>query len=525
MINRIIENRITILLPFLVSVVFVGSWLSAFQKLFIRWGSGDNSYAYLIIPLFLYICWENRHRFDFSHFRASPFALIPAILSAITMVAGELGSVETLLYIGIWLAFFSLGVFLYGMELRRLIFPWILLLFMIPLPPFINNMLTFNLKLAASALATQMLRLSGVSVLREGNIIDIGVEKLQVVDACSGLRFLIPMLLMALLVGYFFNKKKYSSLMLLLVVPPLSVLINGFRVYATALLLLGGHKKLADGLFHDFAGWVVFMAGGTFLLLFSFLLRKLERVSELRSKDRPARSGERSPENLKDKGSFFPPKRSFQALITAVLMMVIFAGSAWSVSGRSLEQGHPGIVRTPFNEFPMTLGEWQGKRHYLSDEIMGSLWADDYVSALFRHPEQGSAIQLFIPYYEYQATGHTAHAPQSCLLGGGWAILSSDDRVVQLNEESITIRVMIMKKDEVKLIASYFFFQRGRVITSPWMNKAYLMWDALTRKRTDGALVRVELILAENKTLEDAFGELELFLGHLWPVLPKYIPE
>jgi EpsI family protein len=103
--------------------------------------------------------------------------------------------------------------------------------------------------------------------------------------------------------------------------------------------------------------------------------------------------------------------------------------------------------------------------------------------------------------------------------------MNSADRVVRLNDDSITIRVMIMKKDEMRLIASYFFFQRGRVITSPWMNKAYLMWDALTRKRTDGALVRVELILGENKTLSGAFADLELFLGHLWPILPQYIPE
>ncbi len=525
MITGIMKNRIIILLPFLLSFVFVGSWLSAFQKIFIRWNSGDNSYGYLIIPLFLYLCWENRHRFDFLHFRASPFALIPAFFSAVTMIAGELGSVETLLYIGIWLAFLSLGVFLYGMELRRFIFPWIILLFMIPLPPFINNILTFNLKLAASVLATQMLRLSGVSVLREGNIIDIGVEKLQVVDACSGLRFLIPMILMALLVGYFFNRKGYARLILLLVVPPLSVLINGFRVYGTALLLLGGHKKLAEGLFHDFTGWVVFVAGGTFLLLFAFLLRKMENVSGLKSKENPVRSGERSPATLKDTGSFFPRQRSFQALITVVLMMVMFAGSAWSVSGRRVDKGNPGIERTPFSEFPMTLGEWQGKRHYLSDEIMDSLWADDYVTALFRHPDQGSVIQLLIPYYEYQATRHTAHAPQACLLGGGWAILSSADRAVRLKDDSITIRAMVMEKDGIRLIASYFFFQRGRVITSPWMNKAYLMWDALTRKRTDGALVRVELVLAENKTLTEAFAELELFLGHLWPLLPQYIPE
>jgi exosortase len=101
---------------------------------------------------------------------------------------GELGSVETLLYIGIWGCFLGLMMVLYGWRIRYLIFPLIILALIVPLPPFVNRMLTFQLKLAASSIATAMLRLSGVSVFQDGNIIDLGVTQLQVVDACNGLR-------------------------------------------------------------------------------------------------------------------------------------------------------------------------------------------------------------------------------------------------------------------------------------------------------------------------------------------------
>jgi hypothetical protein len=67
-------------------------------------------------------------------------------------------------------------------------------------------------------------------------------------------------------------------------------------------------------------------------------------------------------------------------------------------------------------------------------------------------------------------------------------------------------------------------FQWGRVITSPWMNKAYLMWDAFKKRRTDGALVRVEMVMAPGQTVDEAWKELEDFIAKLWPILPEYVP-
>ena len=129
-------------------------------------------------------------------------------------------------------------------------------------------------------------------------------------------------------------------------------------------------------------------------------------------------------------------------------------------------------------------------------------------------------------FYQYQGTRHTAHAPQSCMLGSGWALFNSKDQMINLNPHgAIKIRTVTWEKEDYKLLGSYFFFQRGRVITSPWMNKFYLMWDAFTKRRTDGALVRVEMIVAPGQTMDDAYKVLEGFIAKLWPILPKYVPE
>ena len=182
--------------------------------------------------------------------------------------------------------------------------------------------------------------------------------------------------------------------------------------------------------------------------------------------------------------------------------------------------------RQSFQSFPINIGEWEGRRSFISQEILDQLWADDYVQASFANRHTGNAIHLLIPFYEWQGTRHTIHAPQACLLGGGWALTGSKERMVTVEPgREIPVMTLKLEKGNARILGSYFFFQRGRVITSPWLNKAYLMWDAFTKRRTDGALVRAELMMTPGQSIDDAWQKLEGFITELWPILPKYIPE
>jgi hypothetical protein len=236
-------------------VSLIVSFWFGFQKLHLRWDSGDNNYCYLIIPVFIYLLWDRRSQgsgfrvprwnppgggqqsciplgkqgsrrkedetgeesteeveqsekygFRFGEFSWNVLGIIPVLLSIGLIFVGELGSVETLMYMGIWGCVVGIVFTLYGWRIRYLIFPLIILAFIVPLPPFINRMLTFQLKLAASSIAVLMLRGTGLTVFQEGNIIDLGITQLQVVDACSGMRYLMPLILIALLVGHFYGK-------------------------------------------------------------------------------------------------------------------------------------------------------------------------------------------------------------------------------------------------------------------------------------------------------------------------------
>jgi exosortase D (VPLPA-CTERM-specific) len=497
-----------------ITLILLLSLFPILQKLQIQWSSGDNSYAYLIVPLFIYLCWEKKASFRFGEFSWHIWGIIPAAASVIIMFAGELGSMETLLYIGIWGSIVSVMAALYGRRLRYLWFPLLILAFIVPLPPFVNRMLTFNLKLAASSLSVMMLRLADVSVLQDGNIIDLGITQLQVVDACSGLRYLMPLILMALLFGYFYCRRWWQNAVLLITVIPLSIIVNGLRIFATGMLHVWGHPELAEDFFHDFSGWIVFMLAGAILLGISLILRRIgDGEQGIRGKgDQKVRRTE-----VSDNSGWKKP-----VAITAILCL-LFVGSGYALQKLPSAANMP--QRTSFETFPMTIGDWQAKRDYLSQDILNSLWSDDYVSATYFNNDRRHAIHLLIPFYEYQGTRHTAHAPQSCMLGGGWALIGSQERTVTTADGTqFPIMTSIWEKGDTRVLGSYFFFQRGRTITSPWMNKYWLMVDAFTRQRTDGALVRAEMTLPSNQSLDDAYKVLEGFVGRVYAMLPEYVP-
>lgn len=100
------------------------------------------------------------------------------------------------------------------------------------------------------------------------------------------------------------------------------------------------------------------------------------------------------------------------------------------------------------------------------------------------------------------------------------------DRQVKLNDsKSITIRTMQLQKGVSHMMAGYFFLGRGRDVVSPWMNKFYLLWDALSKRRTDGALVRVEMVVEESQLNATAYQDMENFITQLWKILPQYVPN
>jgi exosortase len=157
----------------------------------------------------------------------------------------------------------------------------LLLATMVPLPTIVYNQLAAPLQLLASRVATDTAQLLGVAVFREGNIIHLANSTLGVAEACSGLRSVSSLVIGALLLGYLDLDRVWARIVLLTLAIPAAILTNVIRVAGTA-LLSDRDPELAEGFYHTFSGWLVFLAGLGILLAAAKLLKKLSESSQSR---------------------------------------------------------------------------------------------------------------------------------------------------------------------------------------------------------------------------------------------------
>lgn len=486
-----------------------------FGNMLSRWNSDDFSYCYLVPPLFVYLVYTNRRSLKVHELRPSLLGFVLLFFSGLLYLGGNLGSIETLTSVSMWVAVIGVALLLAGIRMvKSLAFPFLILAFIVPLPPFLNNLFTFKLKLISSALSVKMMHIGGLSVFREGNIIDLGFTQLQMVDACSGLRYVYPLLLMGLVFGYLFHKRWWERVIMALATIPISVFANALRIAITGYLTINVSPQVAEGFFHGFSGWLIFMVSLMFLAIVSWLVK----LSKSRLTGQwPAQEKKTNPNaDFLDLSNI----RQSYLWIASALFLVF-----WGVN-TALVSAQIKPLRKTFEEFPTVIGDWQGERSYMSEEILDSLWADDYVQIHFSNTRTEDMLLLFVPYYKYQKTRHTAHSPVSCLLGGGFAPRSRE--IIQSNFPPpfghVEIRQMVLEKDGKLLLSNYWFQQRGRIIVSEYRNKWYLFWDSVTKRRTDGALVRLEMQLRPYQDVKAAQAVMNSFTQELMKILPEYVP-
>ena len=176
------------------------------------------------------------------------------------LLLGELTAIFLLVQLGFLVVLVGLVLAFGGTSLLRVtIFPILLLLFSIPPPYFVNAQLSWRMQLLSSWLGVEFLRLLGYSVFLEGNVIDLGTYKLQVVEACSGLRYLYPLMSVGFLMAYMYQGALRWRILLFLATIPLTILMNSVRISAVGILVEHWGSGMADGFMHYFEGWVIFL--------------------------------------------------------------------------------------------------------------------------------------------------------------------------------------------------------------------------------------------------------------------------
>lgn len=219
------------------------------------------SQGMLLPPLALYIAWSRREYLLSCPATPDHRGLMLTALACLAYLSGRLASEFFLMRIAFVILIAGMIWTFWGLpRLRRLALPLLLLASMVPLPGVLYNSLSGPLQLMASDAATRLAQAAGVSVFRDGNIIQLADVTLGVAEACSGLSALSALVVGSLLLGYLFCSGWTARVILAVLSVPLAIGVNIIRVMGTAILADYNHE-FALGFYHVFSGWLVFVAG------------------------------------------------------------------------------------------------------------------------------------------------------------------------------------------------------------------------------------------------------------------------
>ncbi len=177
-----------------------------------------------------------------------------------------------------------------------------------------------------------------------------------------------------------------------------------------------------------------------------------------------------------------------------------------------------------FSEFPLEIGDWKGKKSELDQNVYNILGVEDYILANYRK-KSNEMVNLYVGFYQSQKEGDIIHSPKNCMPGAGWNIAKSSIESVKMKNtgKSINVIMLSLQKGAEKQIVLYWFQSRGRIISSEYMQKIWLVIDSVTKQRTDGSFVRLisPVIVYEQKT----YQLLKEFANQVYPVLNEHIPS
>ena len=304
--------------PLTIAAALALVYVTVLEKLGRDWWHDENYSHGLLIPFVIgYILWQERQQFQSSQSKpAVRFGIIGVTVSLLALWAGTAGAELFVQRISLVVMLASVVIYFCGFRfLRRLAVPLSLLILAIPIPQIVFNKIAFPLQLFASRCAVGAMSLMEIPVLRQGNVIELmplgatTPKRLAVVEACSGIRSLMTLVTLALVYAYFTRPKTtptlgdlaertqksqtaisailrsfgfWRSLILVIAAVPIAILTNALRVSGTGVLAHYYGTRVADGFFHSFSGWVIYIVAAVLLFATGWML---DRVGRLWSRD------------------------------------------------------------------------------------------------------------------------------------------------------------------------------------------------------------------------------------------------
>ncbi len=394
------------------------------------------------------------------------------------------------------------------------------LVYMLPLPGVIYYKTTTYLQFTSSELGVVFLRLMDIPVFLDGNIIDLGVLKLHVAEACSGLTYVFPIMSFSYVFAALYRGPIWHKAFLLLAAVPIAILMNAVRIALAGIIVQNYGVEWLSGFTHFFEGWVIFLACILILFALAWLLLFLN----------PQRLTLTDALDLEMTGlgtqlariQFVQPSK--ELIGSSILMLSVLV-----VMHIVPERGGPTLNRDSFAVFPRSLGNWQqdGPAQFLERSVAETLGADDYHQIMLSKAGEKHSVGLFMAWYDDQSKGGV-HSPEICLPGAGWEIAWLERTNIgetMATETDFKINRAIIQKGEVQMLAYYWFQQKNRRIAWDFAAKYWLLVDGIMTGRTDGALVRLTTLIDPSE--DEAVAEARLLdvLHELEHPISRFIPS
>ena len=514
--GRILEPGLFIL----AFVVLLVTFHEGLANMLLVWQTPEYSHGYLIPPISLYLLSVRLVMLEQARPESSRGGVWVMLAGLTGLLLGQISDLYSIVHYSFLLTLWGLVLTQVGWRGINVLWPVLLfLVFMVPLPRFIQYELSADLQLISSEFGTGILRVMGLSVFLEGNVIDLGTYKLQVVEACAGLRYLFPLMSFGMLCAVVLKGPTWQRIVLFLSSAPIAIVMNSFRIAVTGVLVNRFGNEAADGFLHYFEGWVVFTICLVLLFLEMAMMAKLSgrRLDDVLDFELPNRA------SLQGLGALLRPNRS---LAVGVVLLALAGVASFVIGNR--QEFIPS--RTSLASFPLEIGEWRGRPGDIPQEQLDELKLSDYILATYDSSRGSPAVQLYVAYYESQRKGASIHSPRACLPAGGWVIdefsqvpvkgAGPDDGA----GDTLTVNRSLISLGDQRLLVYYWFQGRGRTITNEYLAKWYIFWDSLTRNRTDGALLRVLTVVPDPAKVDEADQRLQEFIVKAAPRLHYYVP-
>jgi len=477
------------------------------------WESPEYSHAFLLPPIAALIAW---HRLIEKRVKPSPAwgGLGVMVVGALLLAAGELSTFDVIALYGFIIALMGLCATIFGFRTLNVMLPgFICLFFAVPLPQLIFVALSAQMQLISSDLGVFVLDLLNVPVYQEGNIIDLGGIQLQVADACSGLRYLFPLMSFAFIVAYLYRAAAWKRILIFLTSVPLTIGMNSLRIALIGVTVDQWGIKMAQGVLHEMEGWTIFLICALLLMGEVYALRAVGRPGLFRLHYL----------SLPHQMPFAPRAKIGAASSAAIVLAVIFAVIADTGVVTKRQEIIP--PHQSLSEFPLVLGDWQGRVTPLQPNLITALNFTDYWSADYDGPQESEPVNLYVAYYARQDLNNSIHSPSNCIPAGGWQVMESSSLHIPAGtgHGPLDVTRMRIQRGGSSALIYYWFNERGRDLTNQYAAKWYLLLDAITMDRSDGSLIRLVTPVDPKEPTDSADRRMEHFLSTLMPTLNGYL--